>query len=148
MKPTKKITMFDFIWPQVQSHLESSKFHLHQSQNQQVKQYLTLGSKLASSVGQGHAIPHPHGPGQPLATMPIMRNGNMPSLSDGSNPTSPVTLLTMASHDSEVSQTELNCGWIYGTEIEKNSECDSWWLEKREIWNHKKIEPQTGLHVS
>ncbi|XP_034434277.1 transcription factor EC isoform X3 [Hippoglossus hippoglossus] len=91
----------------VQSHLESSKFHLHQSQNQQVKQYLTLGSKLASSAGQGHAIPHPHGPGQPLATMPIMRNGNMPSLSDGSNPTSPVTLLTMASHDSEFPMDEV-----------------------------------------
>ncbi|KAA8580079.1 hypothetical protein FQN60_005614 [Etheostoma spectabile] len=87
----------------VQSHLENSKFHLHQTQNQQVKQYLTLGSKLASSAGQGHAVPHPHAPGQPLATVPIMRNGHMASVSDGSNPNSPVTLLTMASHDSEVS---------------------------------------------
>nr|XP_043877391.1 transcription factor EC isoform X3 [Solea senegalensis] len=83
----------------VQSHLENSKFHLHQSQSQQVKQYLTL----ASSTGQVHALPHPHAPGQPLATMPIMRTGNMPSVSDSSSPTSPVTLLTMASHDSEVS---------------------------------------------
>ncbi|XP_062238293.1 transcription factor EC isoform X1 [Platichthys flesus] len=90
----------------VQSHLESSKFHLHQSQNQQVKQYLTLGSKLASATGQGHTIPHPHGPG-PLATMPIIRNGNMASLSDGSNPTSPITLLTMASHDSEFPMDEV-----------------------------------------
>ncbi|XP_040008331.1 transcription factor EC isoform X3 [Xiphias gladius] len=89
------------IW-KVQSHLENSKFHLHQSQNQQVKQYLTLGSKLASSAGQGHAV-HPHAPGQPLATVPIMRNGHMPSVSDSSNPNSPVTLLTMANHDSEVS---------------------------------------------
>ncbi|XP_070848190.1 transcription factor EC isoform X5 [Chaetodon trifascialis] len=32
-----------------------------------------------------------------------MRNGHMASVSDGSNPNSPVTLLTMANHDSEVS---------------------------------------------
>uniref|UniRef100_A0AAQ4RUE1 Transcription factor EC n=1 Tax=Gasterosteus aculeatus aculeatus TaxID=481459 RepID=A0AAQ4RUE1_GASAC len=87
----------------VQNHLENSKFHLHQTQNQQVKQYLTLGSKLASSAGQGHAVLHPHASGQPLGTVPIMRNGHMPPVSDGSNPNSPVTLLSMASHDSEVS---------------------------------------------
>ncbi|XP_074481862.1 transcription factor EC isoform X2 [Sebastes fasciatus] len=91
----------------VQSHLENSKFHLHQTQNQQVKQYLTLGSKLASSAGQGHAIPHPHAPGQQLATAPIMRNGHMASVSDGSNPNSPVTLLTMANHDSEFPMDEV-----------------------------------------
>ncbi|XP_031721607.1 transcription factor EC isoform X2 [Anarrhichthys ocellatus] len=91
----------------VQSHLENSKFHLHQTQNQQVKQYLTLGSKLASSAGQGHAVLHPHAPGQPLATVPIMRNGHMPSLSDGSNPNSPVTLLSMANHDSEFPMDEV-----------------------------------------
>lgn len=88
---------------QVQNHLENSKFHLHQTQNQPVKQYLTLGSKLASSAGGGHAVPHPHAQGQSLATVPIMRNGHMPSVSDSSNPNSPVTLLTMANHDSEVS---------------------------------------------
>ncbi|XP_014901093.1 transcription factor EC isoform X5 [Poecilia latipinna] len=87
----------------VQSHLENSKFHLHQSQNQPVKQYLTLGSKLASSTGSGHAVPHPHAPGQPLATVPIMRNGHMPAVSDGSSPNSPVTLLTMGNHEGEVS---------------------------------------------
>ncbi|KAM6896006.1 transcription factor EC isoform 2-T2 [Lycodopsis pacificus] len=91
----------------VQSHLENSKFHLHQTQNQQVKQYLTLGSKLASSAGQGHAVLHPHAPGQPHATAPIMRNGHMPSLSDGSNPNSPVTLLGMANHDSEFPMDEV-----------------------------------------
>ncbi|XP_032361329.1 transcription factor EC isoform X2 [Etheostoma spectabile] len=97
---------FQNTW-KVQSHLENSKFHLHQTQNQQVKQYLTLGSKLASSAGQGHAVPHPHAPGQPLATVPIMRNGHMASVSDGSNPNSPVTLLTMASHDSEFPMDEV-----------------------------------------
>ncbi|XP_037317620.2 transcription factor EC isoform X2 [Pungitius pungitius] len=91
----------------VQSHLENSKFHLHQTQNQQVKQYLTLGSKLASSAGQGHAVLHPHASGQPLATVPIMRNGHMPPVSDGSNPNSPVTLLSMASHDSEFPMDEV-----------------------------------------
>ncbi|XP_037837319.1 transcription factor EC isoform X3 [Kryptolebias marmoratus] len=93
---------FEKPW-KVQSHLENSKFHLHQSQNQPVKQYLTLGSKLASSAGPAHTVPHPHSAGQPLATAPIMRNGHMPPVSDGSNPNSPVTLLTMANHDSEVS---------------------------------------------
>ncbi|XP_032446019.1 transcription factor EC isoform X4 [Xiphophorus hellerii] len=87
----------------VQSHLENSKFHLHQSQNQPGKQYLTLGSKLASSTGSGHTVPHPHAPGQPLATVPIMRNGHMPAVSDGSSPNSPVTLLTMGNHEGEVS---------------------------------------------
>ncbi|XP_059182029.1 transcription factor EC isoform X2 [Centropristis striata] len=97
----------ELVYVQVQSHIENSKFHLHQTQNQQVKQYLTLGSKLASSAGQGHAVPHPHAPGQPLATVPIMRNGHMPSVSDGSNPNSPVTLLTMANHDSEFPMDEV-----------------------------------------
>ncbi|XP_072233891.1 transcription factor EC isoform X2 [Leuresthes tenuis] len=91
----------------VQSHLENSKFHLHQSQNQPVKQYLTLGSKLASSAGSGHAVPHPHTPGQPLTTVPIMRNGHMPPVSDSSNPNSPVTLLTMTNHDSEFPMDEV-----------------------------------------
>uniref|UniRef100_A0A3Q0ST48 Transcription factor EC n=1 Tax=Amphilophus citrinellus TaxID=61819 RepID=A0A3Q0ST48_AMPCI len=91
----------------VQSHLENSKFHLHQNQNQPVKQYLTLGSKLASSAASGHAVPHPHTPGQALATVPIMRNGHMPPVSDGSNPNSPVTLLTMANHDSEFPMDEV-----------------------------------------
>uniref|UniRef100_A0A8C8A0Z3 Transcription factor EC n=1 Tax=Oryzias sinensis TaxID=183150 RepID=A0A8C8A0Z3_9TELE len=97
------VTLTEIQLVQVQSHLENSKFHLHQSQNQPVKQYLTLGSKLASSAGSGHAVQHPHTPGQPLATVPIMRNGHMAPVSDGSNPNSPVTLLTLASHDSEVS---------------------------------------------
>ncbi|XP_032446023.1 transcription factor EC isoform X8 [Xiphophorus hellerii] len=91
----------------VQSHLENSKFHLHQSQNQPGKQYLTLGSKLASSTGSGHTVPHPHAPGQPLATVPIMRNGHMPAVSDGSSPNSPVTLLTMGNHEGEFPMDEV-----------------------------------------
>lgn len=82
--------------PQVQNHLENSKYHLHQAQAQQVKQYLTLGTKLAGQA-------HPH-PGQALGTMPVMRNGHMTPVSDNSTPGSPVTLFTLAnSHDTEVS---------------------------------------------
>lgn len=84
--------------PQVQGHLESSKYHHHQTQ--QVKQYLTLGSKLGS---QAHPVAHPY-PGQALGTVPIMRNGHMPPVTDSSTPGSPVTLLTLANnHDDEVS---------------------------------------------
>uniref|UniRef100_A0A3Q2TW59 Transcription factor EC n=1 Tax=Fundulus heteroclitus TaxID=8078 RepID=A0A3Q2TW59_FUNHE len=99
------ITLTEIQLLQVQSHLENSKFHLHQSQSQPVKQYLTLGSKLASTATSGHAVPHPHAPGQPLAT--IMRNGHMAAVSDGSNPNSPVTLMTMANHDGEFPMDEV-----------------------------------------
>ncbi|XP_042603662.1 transcription factor EC-like isoform X2 [Cyprinus carpio] len=86
----------------VQNHLESSKYHLHQTQAQQVKQYLTLGSKLAS---QAHSVGHPH-PG--LGSVPVMRNGHMPPVSDSSTPGSPVTLLTLANnHDSEFPMDEV-----------------------------------------
>ncbi|XP_053506455.1 transcription factor EC isoform X1 [Ictalurus furcatus] len=78
----------------VQNHLETSKYHLHQAQAQQVKQYLTLGTKLPGQA-------HPH-PGQALGTMPVMRNGHMTPVSDNSTPGSPVTLFTLASsHDTE-----------------------------------------------
>ncbi|XP_057711517.1 transcription factor EC isoform X4 [Corythoichthys intestinalis] len=103
----KLVTLTEIQLLQVQNQLENSKFHLHQSQSQQVKQYLTLGSKLASSTAQGHAVPHPHAPGQPLATVPIMRNGHMASVNDGSNPESPVTLMTMANHENEFPMDEV-----------------------------------------
>ncbi|XP_067247757.1 transcription factor EC isoform X1 [Chanodichthys erythropterus] len=95
-------------WPwnrwKVQSHLENSKYHLHQTQAQQVKQYLTLGSKLAS---QAHPVAHPL-PGQALGTVPVMRNGHMPPVSDSSTPGSPVTLLSLANnHDSEFPMDEV-----------------------------------------
>ncbi|XP_045070260.1 transcription factor EC-like isoform X2 [Coregonus clupeaformis] len=102
----KVITLTEIQILPVQSHLEGSKFHLHQAQSQQVKQYLTLGSKLAG--GQG-SHPHPTGQGgQLLGTVPVMRNGHMAPLSDGSTPSSPVTLLTLASnHDSEFPMDEV-----------------------------------------
>ncbi|XP_034019501.1 transcription factor EC isoform X2 [Thalassophryne amazonica] len=96
----KVITLTEIQLLQVQNQLENSKYHLHQSQSHQVKQYLSLGSKLASSAGQGHTTPHAPGH-HPLATVPAMRNGHLPSVNDGSNPNSPVTMLTMATHDSK-----------------------------------------------
>ncbi|XP_019738327.1 transcription factor EC isoform X2 [Hippocampus comes] len=87
----KVVTLTEIQLLQVQSQLENTKFHLHQSQ--QVKQYLTLGSKLASSTA------HPHGPGQPLPTVPVMRNVD--------DPNSPGALMAMANHDSEFPMDEV-----------------------------------------
>ncbi|CAL8318510.1 unnamed protein product [Lota lota] len=94
----------------VQTHLENSKFLHHQQQQppqgQQVKQYLTLGgSKMAASA----AMPHPHTANQPMTAVPILRSGQrmLSALSDGSNPNSPVTLLTLADHDSEFPMDEV-----------------------------------------
>ncbi|CAB1333739.1 unnamed protein product [Coregonus sp. 'balchen'] len=58
-------------------------------------------------VQGGH--PHPTGQGgQLLGTVPVMRNGHMAPLSDGSTPSSPVTLLTLAcNHDSEFPMDEV-----------------------------------------
>lgn len=145
---------YDLFLLQVHSHLENSKFHLHQTQNQQVKQYLTLGSKLASSAGQGHAIPHPHTPGQPLATVPIMRNGHMASVSDSSNPNSPVTLLTMTNHDSEVSRPMenrkcLNVNYDVAEYMElKLKELKMCLVLTGKGWNSiQEFEPQTRSHT-
>ncbi|XP_066580358.1 transcription factor EC isoform X2 [Amia ocellicauda] len=88
----------------VQSHLENStKYHIQQAQRQQVKQYLTLGTKLTN---QGR-ICHPH-PGQPLGSVPVMRNGHLPAVNDNNTPDSPVSLLTLASnHDNEFPMDEV-----------------------------------------
>ncbi|XP_044041670.1 transcription factor EC isoform X5 [Siniperca chuatsi] len=129
----------------VHSHLENSKFHLHQTPNQQVKQYLTLGSKLASSAGQGHTVPHPHTPGQQLATVPIMRNGHMPSVSDSSNPNSPVTLLTMANHDSEVSLSGSMLD-VYGGEQEHDTRVMAKERQKKD--NHNLIERRRRYNIN
>ncbi|XP_037837320.1 transcription factor EC isoform X6 [Kryptolebias marmoratus] len=135
---------FEKPW-KVQSHLENSKFHLHQSQNQPVKQYLTLGSKLASSAGPAHTVPHPHSAGQPLATAPIMRNGHMPPVSDGSNPNSPVTLLTMANHDSEVSLSSSMLD-VYGGEQEHDTRVMAKERQKKD--NHNLIERRRRYNIN
>ncbi|XP_027900272.1 transcription factor EC isoform X6 [Xiphophorus couchianus] len=129
----------------VQSHLENSKFHLHQSQNQPGKQYLTLGSKLASTTGSGHTVPHPHAPGQPLATVPIMRNGHMPAVSDGSSPNSPVTLLTMGNHEGEVSLSNSMLD-VYGGEQEHDTRVMAKERQKKD--NHNLIERRRRYNIN
>ncbi|XP_062374637.1 transcription factor EC isoform X4 [Sardina pilchardus] len=135
-------------WPtswQVQSHLENPKYHLHQAQAQaqQVKQYLTLSSKLA---GQAHPGPHPHA-GQPLGTVPVMRNGHMPPQGDGSTPGSPITLLTLATsnHDSEVS---LSGGMldVYGGEPEHDTRVMAKERQKKD--NHNLIERRRRYNIN
>ncbi|XP_043964815.1 transcription factor EC isoform X6 [Gambusia affinis] len=139
------ITLTDVQLLQVQSHLENSKFHLHQGQNQPVKQYLTLGSKLASSTGSGHTVPHPHAPGQPLATVPIMRNGHMPAVSDGSSPNSPVTLLTMGNHEGEVSLSNSMLD-VYGGEQEHDTRVMAKERQKKD--NHNLIERRRRYNIN
>ncbi|XP_072310957.1 transcription factor EC isoform X4 [Eucyclogobius newberryi] len=128
----------------VQSHLESSKFHLHQSQSQQVKQYLTLGSKLVSSVPGHGSVPHPHTPGQAVATVPVMRQ-HMGSVSDGSNPNSPVTLLTMANTDSEVSLSGSMLD-LYGGEQELDTRVMAKERQKKD--NHNLIERRRRYNIN
>nr|XP_014344243.1 PREDICTED: transcription factor EC [Latimeria chalumnae] len=104
---------------EVQTHLENpTKYHIQQAQRQQVKQYLTLGPKLASqdfSVSQSH-------PSQPVGTAPIMRNGHMPPVNDNGTPESPVTLLTHRSnHESEFQLDEV-IDDIYSLESSFNDE--------------------------
>ncbi|XP_067420340.1 transcription factor EC isoform X2 [Emydura macquarii macquarii] len=74
----------------VQTHLENqSRYHIQPSQKHQVKQYLTLDTKLSS---QTLALSHCHTV-QPAGATPVLRNGHMPPVSDIGNPESPVTKL-------------------------------------------------------
>ncbi|KAI1882223.1 hypothetical protein AGOR_G00248470 [Albula goreensis] len=77
----------------VQNHLENSKFHLQRTQTQQVKQYLTLGSKLTGPVPLSHT-------GQPLGTMPAVRNRHLPPGANGGTPENSTPLM-MLGQDSE-----------------------------------------------
>uniref|UniRef100_A0A8C3SL83 Transcription factor EC n=1 Tax=Chelydra serpentina TaxID=8475 RepID=A0A8C3SL83_CHESE len=74
----------------VQTHLENpSRYHIQQSQKHQVKQYLTLDTKLSSqtlSLSHCHTV-------QPAGATPVLRNGHMPPVSDIGAPESPVTKL-------------------------------------------------------
>ncbi|XP_019135312.1 transcription factor EC isoform X2 [Corvus cornix cornix] len=75
---------------EVQTHLENqSRYHIQQSQRHQVKQYLTLDTKLSSqtlSLSHSHTI-------QPAGVTSILRNGHMPPVSSTGTPESPVTKL-------------------------------------------------------
>uniref|UniRef100_A0A8B9DIJ6 MiT/TFE transcription factors N-terminal domain-containing protein n=1 Tax=Anser cygnoides TaxID=8845 RepID=A0A8B9DIJ6_ANSCY len=84
------------ISPQVQTHLENqSRYHIQQSQRHQVKQYLTLDTKLSSqtlSLSHSHTI-------QPAGVTSILRNGHMPPVSDIGTPESPIIMAFNTSKD-------------------------------------------------
>ncbi|NWR19298.1 TFEC factor, partial [Emberiza fucata] len=68
---------------QVQTHLENqSRYHLQQSQRHQVKQYLTLDTKLPS---QALSLSQPHA-AQPVGVASILRGGPMAPASAGDSP--------------------------------------------------------------
>nr|XP_056702834.1 transcription factor EC [Euleptes europaea] len=83
--------MLEYSWyGQVQTHFENpSKYHIQQTPRQQVKQYLTLDTKLSN---QTLSLSHSHSVISSGAT-PILRSGQMPPASDISTPGSPVTKL-------------------------------------------------------
>uniref|UniRef100_A0A8C5M9W8 Transcription factor EC n=1 Tax=Leptobrachium leishanense TaxID=445787 RepID=A0A8C5M9W8_9ANUR len=61
----------DCSYYEVQTHLENpTKYHLQQTQRQQVKQYLTLGSKFSAQ-----ALPYSHAP---TGVNSALRNGHLP----------------------------------------------------------------------
>ncbi|XP_078098103.1 transcription factor EB isoform X2 [Mustelus asterias] len=82
----------------VETHLENpTKYHIQQSQRQQVKQYLstTLGNKFAA---QPLTMGHSH-PVQPSAVSPGMRNDHVISSSTGNSaPNSPMAMLNIGSN--------------------------------------------------
>ncbi|XP_038675538.1 transcription factor EB-like [Scyliorhinus canicula] len=82
----------------VETHLENpTKYHIQQSQRQQVKQYLstTLGNKFAAlplSMGHSHSV-------QPSAVSPGIRNDHVISSSTGNSaPNSPMAMLNIGSN--------------------------------------------------
>ncbi|XP_078424175.1 transcription factor EC isoform X2 [Cetorhinus maximus] len=93
--------MLEYSWyGQVQTHLENpTKYHLHQTQRQQVKQYLALGTKLSN---QALSISHSH-PGESVRATPIMRNAHIPPGNESNTPESPITLLSLGTnHENEM----------------------------------------------
>lgn len=80
----------------VQKDLESSTVHLHRAQSQQMKQYLSLGSRQT-----GPGLLAPSHAGQPLDPMPAVRNGRLPPGGDGGALGNHIPLLTLTAHDSE-----------------------------------------------
>ncbi|XP_072856624.2 transcription factor EC isoform X2 [Pogona vitticeps] len=89
--------MLEYSWyGQVQTHLENpARYHIQQTQRHQVKQYLTLDTKLSSqTLSLSHSI---HSSG----TTPILRSGHMPPTSDISASGSPVAKLLTLGGDHE-----------------------------------------------
>ncbi|XP_077329410.1 transcription factor EC isoform X3 [Lithobates pipiens] len=91
----------DCSYYEVQTHLENpAKYHLQQAQRQQVKQYLTLGTKFSAqtlSYSRSHSI-------QPVGITPPVRNGNMSPVAESCTANDTVSkLLTLDScHGNEM----------------------------------------------
>ncbi|XP_075065094.1 transcription factor EC isoform X2 [Mixophyes fleayi] len=91
----------DCSYYEVQAHLENpTKYHLQQSQRQQVKQYLTLGTKFST---QPLSYSHSH-TAQPVGVTPPLRNGHMSPAAENCTANNTVTkLLTLGNgHKNEV----------------------------------------------
>ncbi|XP_077194570.1 transcription factor EC isoform X2 [Paroedura picta] len=73
---------------QVQTHFENpSKYHIQQMPRQQVKQYLTLDTKLPTqTLSLSHSV-------SSSGATPLLRSGQMPPASDINTPGSPTTKL-------------------------------------------------------
>ncbi|XP_069832455.1 transcription factor EC isoform X2 [Dendropsophus ebraccatus] len=82
----------------VQTHLENpTKYHLQQSQRQQVKQYLTIGTKFSTQ-----ALSYSHT--QPAGITPPLRNGHMSPVAESCTPNGTVSkILTLGNnHENEM----------------------------------------------
>ncbi|XP_048356720.1 transcription factor EC isoform X2 [Sphaerodactylus townsendi] len=93
--------MLEYSWyGQVQTHFENpTKYHIQQTPRQQVKQYLTLDTKLSNqtlSLSHSHSVIS-------SGAIPILKSGQMLPASDISTPGSPVTkLLTLGGEHENV----------------------------------------------
>ncbi|XP_069832449.1 transcription factor EC isoform X1 [Dendropsophus ebraccatus] len=88
----------DCSYYEVQTHLENpTKYHLQQSQRQQVKQYLTIGTKFSTQ-----ALSYSHT--QPAGITPPLRNGHMSPVAESCTPNGTVSkILTLGNnHENEM----------------------------------------------
>ncbi|KAM9311040.1 transcription factor EC [Gastrophryne carolinensis] len=91
----------DCSYYEVQTHLENpAKYHLQQTQRQQVKQYLTIGTKFPT---QTLSFSHSHNV-QPAGATPTVRNGHMSPVAESCTATTTVTKLINlgSSHENEM----------------------------------------------
>uniref|UniRef100_A0A8D0BUL9 Transcription factor EC n=1 Tax=Salvator merianae TaxID=96440 RepID=A0A8D0BUL9_SALMN len=92
-----------FLPLQVQAHLENpTRYHIQQTQRHQVKQYLTLDTKLS---GQTLSLSHSHSIHSSGATS-VLRSGHMPP-TNISTPGSPVTKLLTLGGENENAMAEV-----------------------------------------
>ncbi|XP_073508019.1 transcription factor EC isoform X1 [Phyllobates terribilis] len=88
----------DCSYYEVQAHLDNpTKYHLQQSQRQQVKQYLTIGTKFSAQ-----ALSYSHT--QPAGITPPLQNGHMSPVAESCTPNGTVSkILTLGNnHENEM----------------------------------------------